>query len=286
MSSWLSRWSISAVLTLAMVASASAGDVEREQKTIPLTTEKSLQTLLDFGAGSIVLAASAPDLILDAQAVYDKNKVEFNVDYRLRRDRGILELSSEMFGKTLKGKPRNEWEIDLARSVPQDLEIDVGAADARLDLSGLQLTDLNLDIGAADAEIWWDEPNLAALKEISIDCGASSLEIRGLGNANFEYMTFDGGLGSFDIDCSGAWTRSAEADFEVGLGSLELTLPENLAVRIVVDGSFVSSVDVDRHYPEVRDNVYESEDYDHAKIRFDIKLKLGMGSADVRVARP
>jgi len=280
------KLTIATALSAAIIGNVFAGDVEREQKKIERTTEKSLQTMLDFGAGTITLAASAPELILDAQAVYDKKRVDFFVDYKVRRERGVLELSSEMFGKTLEGKIRNEWEIDLARAVPQDLEVDVGAADARLDFSDLRLTSLSMDIGAADAEIWWDKPNVEELKEISIDCGASSLKISGLGNANFEYMTFDGGLGSFEIDCSGAWTRSGQADFEVGLGSLELTIPENLAARIEVDGSFMSSVDIDRHFEEVSDNVYKTQGYDDAKVRFDVKLQLGMGSVDVRAGRP
>lgn len=263
-----------------------AGEIEREQKKIELTTEKSLQTIVDFGAGTITLAASAPDLVLDAQVVYDKKRVDFAVDYRVRRDRGVLELSSDVFGKSIEGNIRNEWDVDLAGALPQDLEMDVGAAEAHFDLSDLQLTNLDLDIGAADAEIWWDKPNRADLKQISIDCGASSLKITGLGNSNFEYLSFDGGLGNFDIDCSGAWTRSARADIEVGLGSLELTIPENLATRIEVDGSFMSSVDIDRHFEEVGDHIYESPGYDQAQVRFELRLQLGMGSVDVRAAGP
>lgn len=276
------KLTLAAAVGMTFHPGAFAGEVEREQKTIELTTEKSLQTIVDFGAGTITLAASAPELILDAEAVYDKKKVDFFVDYRLRRDRGVLEISSDVFGKSLDGTIRNEWEIDLARAVPQDLEMDVGAAEARFDLSNLQLTDLDLDIGAADAEIWWDSPNSADLNQISIDCGASSLKITGLGNSNFTYLTFDGGVGSFDIDCSGAWARSARADIELGLGSLELTVPEDLAVRIEVDGSFMSSIDVDRHFEEVRDNVYETPGYSRATTRFEVRLQVGMGSVDVR----
>jgi len=274
-----------AVFALGAWTVVRASEVEREQKKIERTTETSLRTTVDFGAGSLTLAACSPDLILDAEAVYDKKQVDFFVDYSVRGDRGVLDLSSDLFGKSIEGKVRNEWQLDLGAGVPQDLKMKVGAADARLDLSGLQLTALKLDIGAADAEIWWEQPNSAQLVDLSVDCGASSLKLSGLGYANVENFKFEGGLGSFEIDCDGPWTRSARADLEMGLGSLELAIPEDLATRIEVDGSFMSSVDIDGHFEEVEDDTYQTRGYDRATVRLDIRLKLGLGSLDVRTIR-
>jgi hypothetical protein len=284
MGRWLATCTGCFIVGLAVVAQS--GEVEREQKKIERTNETSLRTTVDFGAGSITMAACPPELIVDAQAVYDKKQVDFFVDYRVRGERGALDLSSDLYGKSMEGKVRNEWQLDLASGVPQDLNMKVGAAEAKLNLSGLQLTALKLDIGAADAEIWWDEPNQTELTDLAIDCGASSLKLSGLGYANVENLEFEGGLGSFEIDCRGPWTRSAQADFEMGLGSLELTIPEDLATRIEVEKSFMSSVDIDGHFEEVDDDVYETRGYDQAKVRLDVRLKLGLGSVDVRSARP
>jgi Cell wall-active antibiotics response LiaF, C-terminal len=166
-----------------------------------------------------------------------------------------------------------------------DLEFDIGAAEARVDLSGLSITSLDLEVGAADCQVWWDAANLSTLSELTVDCGVSSLSLEGLGYAGLEYMDFEGGLGSFKLDFSGAWTASAEAHLEVGLGSLDVTVPRDIGVRIEAEHSF-GSVDVDRWFKEVDDDVYESENYRNANIKLVLMVELGMGSLDVRAERP
>lgn len=256
---------------------------EREEKKIELTDEQSLRAKIEFAAGTIDVHAGAPDLIVDAVAIYDARAIDFYVDYDRRGRVGDLLLSSELHESRVRDKVKNEWTVGLTGEIPIDLEFDVGAAEAQIDLTGLQISELDMDVGAAKATVWCDRENAVALQDITIDCGASSLVMENLGNLNFEMLHFDGGVGSFDLDFSGEWKRSATADFEVGLGSLTIAVPDDIGVRVEASDSFLSDLSLDREFEEVDDDIYETRDYAHARVRLDIRIELGMGSADVRV---
>ncbi len=266
-------------------AAAAAGPVKTENKTVERQGETSLLALVEFGAGSLELHQGAPDLLLDATVTYDRRYVDVYLDSSRRSDRGILELASDVDVNGRVHKLTNEWDVGLNPEIPLELELEVGAAEARIDFTGLALTRLDMDIGAADAEVWWDSPNPERLEEITIDCGAASLHMEGLGFANFEYLDFDGGMGSFELDFTGPWSRSAEAHIDIGMGSLDLIIPEDIGVRIETDGSFLSSVDVDRHFREIDEDLYETDNYENAEIQLNIRVQIGMGSVDVRAVR-
>jgi len=266
-------------------AAASAGPVSTENKIVERQGETSLLALVEFGAGSLELHKGPPDMLLDATVTYDRKYVDVYLDYSRRSDRGILELVSDVDIDGRVHKLTNEWNVGLNPEIPLELELEVGAAEARIDCSDLSLTRLDMDIGAADAEVWWDRPNPERLEEITIDCGAASLHMEGLGFANFEYLDFDGGMGSFELDFTGSWRQSAEADIDIGMGSLEVIIPEDIGVRIETDGSFLPSVDVDRHIREIDDNLYETANYENAEIQLNIRVQIGMGSVDVRTVR-
>jgi hypothetical protein len=269
------------VVLVVLIGSALAEPVETEHKTVPLDDADAVLALVDFGAGSIDVHPGPSGSLLDATMTYDPEFVDVFLDYRHRGDRGILELASDFDEKRLTRKIKNEWDVGLSSEVPMELELDIGAAEARIDLSGLSITRLELDVGAADCEVWWDKANGSTMTELAIDCGASSLLIEGLGYAGLEYLDFEGGLGSFELDFSGDWLASAEGHLEVGLGQLEITVPRSIGVRIEATESF-GSVDVDRWFDEVDRDVYESENYADAKIKLLLEIELGMGSLDVR----
>lgn len=273
------------ILTVALnTASGLAGPIETRDKKIPRQDETALQASVDFGVGSIDLHRGTPELILDATLKYDRKYVDVLIDYTLHGGEGLLDVSSDLDADGNVGKVTNEWDIGLSGDIPLDLALEIGAAEARIDLTDLQVTHLDLEVGAADAEVWWDRPNRGDLTEIAIECGASSFRMTGLGNAHFEHLQFEGGVGSFELDFSGDWTRSARADLEIGLGSLDIVLPEGIGVRIESEDSFLSSVDVDRNFERVGDGVYETPGYASAAVKLDIGITLGMGSVDVRMS--
>ena len=94
-------------------------------------------------------------------------------------------------------------------------------------------------------------------------------------------MRMNVGLGSADLDLRGAVTEDVEVDIDVGLGSLDLTLPENVNIRLSVEQSFLSSVDVGGLVQERRGWI--SREWVSERPTMEIDVSVGLGSVDVRV---
>jgi len=117
---------------------------------------------------------------------YTPRWVTYDIDYRKRGGTGHLFLESNLRRNRSHDDSENEWELTLSTRYPMLLDLEVGACEAEFDLGGLPIRELSLEIGAASGRIDFSKPNPERLTEITIEVGASSLEIYNLGNANFE----------------------------------------------------------------------------------------------------
>lgn len=237
----------------------------------------------DLGAGEFSIK---PKDIAEAAVIditYNPRRIEYYVNSEVKRGKCYIDLESEHRSRTNMDSEDNIWDIVLSTRYETSIEMDIGACEAEIDLGGIPLKELTIDVGAASGLIEFSAPNPVKLEEIDIDAGASSLEIVDLGNANFEYFSFDGGAGSFDLDLRGKYDGESEVSIDIGLGSADITLPEGLPVRIETDGdNWLSSVDIhSRDIDEIDDDVYESPDFEDAKTRLVIDISVGMGSVDV-----
>jgi hypothetical protein len=275
---------VAGVAFLAFPASfAREGDTKKINKTIEFKGEKSLTVEIDFGGGIIDLGENTTGNILDVEVEYDPDTVNIDVDYRKIGDRGKLYLESEFEDGHLDfDTDYNYWHLGFTNKVPVDFEIDIGACEAEFDFTGLKISNLNLDLGASSTKITFRKPNSERISEISIDVGASELKIEGLGNANFERLSFDGGVGDFTLDFRGELKHKAYVDIEVGLGSLTILLPENIGVRIQEEGSFLSSFSIDAEkFDEVESKVYESENLGKTEGELIFDIEIGLGSVEI-----
>ncbi|MGE5692496.1 MAG: toast rack family protein [Candidatus Zixiibacteriota bacterium] len=268
-----------------LVQTASAGRTVTEEKTIPLKNEKTLETTLDFGAGELELKPmeSSSDLF-QGRFTFRPGRIEPEVHYSTSRAVGRLDLETHSIKKLFSDKDaRNEWDLRFSTEVTHAFEINIGACEAKLDFSGLPIEELSLDLGAGDCKMSFNTPNPVEMKRLEINAGASELVIIGLGNARFQRLDFDGGVGDFTLDFSGDFEGDRHAEISVGLGSIEIRFPPELGVRVHKDGAF-SSVDFDPDLDEVSDDVWESSNYSRAKNRLTIDLSIGMGSAELKRA--
>jgi len=256
-----------------------------EQKTIPLKNEKTLETSLDFGAGEVELKPLSGRVnLFEGHFTFRPGKIEPEVRYSASRTVGRLDLETHSIKKFFSDNDaRNEWDLRFSTEVTHAFDIDVGACEAKLDFSGLPIEEMLFDLGAGDCEIFFHAPNPVEMKRLEINAGASELTIIGLGNARFQNLNFDGGMGDFTLDFSGDLDGDRHADISVGLGSVEIRFPPELGVRVHKDGA-LSSVDFDPDLEEVSDGVWESSNYSRAKNRLTIELSIGMGSAELKRA--
>jgi hypothetical protein len=254
-----------------------------ETKRIEFSGEKHLTVKMDIGAGIIDLGRNNNGDILNAEVEYDPKDYKVSLDYRRSGDEGKLYLASESKHKDLDlDTEDNYWNLEFGDKIPISFEIDVGACEANFDFTGLLMDNLDMDLGASSVDVEFRKPNTERISEIRIDVGASKLTINGLGNANFNKLLFDGGVGDFTLDFTGDFNHRGEVEIDVGMGSLTIFVPKDAGVQIRSESSFLSSVSIDEdEFEEIKDDLYENDNFGKTNKELIFDIEVGLGSVKV-----
>jgi hypothetical protein len=250
-----------------------------ETKKIESSGEKEVRVKMDLGIAVIDLEKNNSGKILDAEMEYDPEQLKVTVDYHKSRGIGRLLLESDHRDHDLDlDTEDNNWMLGFGDQIPLSFDIDIGACEADFDFTGLRIDDLKMDVGASSVKMKFRKPNSQRIPEIKLDAGACKLVARGLGNANFEELNFDGGAGDFTLDFSGDFDHSAEINIDVGLGSLIILVPRDAGVRIKKESTFLASFSLDEDaFEEVEDDLYQNANFGRTskELVFDIEADLG-----------
>lgn len=276
------------VVICALAVNLNAGRLTSVTERATAVGVKIVNADIKLAVGEFSLRSAAPEqnLIMLLEGEYDDSKFVYDYDFDPSGMRGDLYFNSEMtsrFRTEARGQDNN-WEMGLSPDVEWRVDGDIGAAKATIDFGGLALSELKLDVGAADARVDFSEPNKTTLNYFKVSAGACDLKMNDLGNARFDRLEFDGGVGSFRLDFSGNLDYRADARIEVGLGSIHIIIPSDVAVRLETDNGFLSSVKFSKRIlKQVREDedVYETDNFNEAKGRLFIRLDIGLGSADI-----
>ncbi len=285
------NWFIVPVAVFLMAHSLSADPLERETKTIEADGASRLVVHAEFGAGSFFIRPKSMDAAAILVVEYSPDFVRHSVEYKKRGDTGYLDIESDHRGGNWDWNDdndlENEWRLTLSDKYPMELEIEIGACESEFDFGGIPITDFSLEIGAASGLIEFSAPNPERIVNRDIDIGAASLEIRDLGNANFERLSLSCGAAAVELSFDGNFKGESTIDLDVGIGAVELSLPRNVAVRIETDDNgWFSSVDFDDlDVHRVRRGIYETDGFKDATDRIIIRLDIGMGSVDLLAGR-
>ena len=239
-----------------------------------------VQAKIVFGGGELDIQGGS-DRLLDARFVYNMDALEPEIAYDIRDKQGRLEIRHKADLPpldVLTTELRNEWDLEFGDSVPLDMDLDVGASSGRVKLGGLPISSLSIATGAADMSIDFDDPNPERLTTFQVLSGAAKLDLRELGNANLDELTFDGGLGTYAFDFRGAWQRSANVRIQAGASHVDLRVPQDIGVRVCPG-------DLGRgRYGglQAQDGCYVNQLYGESDITLDISLDLGLGKLNVR----
>lgn len=174
---------------------------------------------------------------------------------------------------------KSDWNLQLSTRYPMTLAITAGAFAGDFDLSGLRLQHLRLKTGAAESKVHFTRPNPERLDEMNISTGASSFEMDGLLNANFDYMRFGGGAGSYRLNFSGRLRRAAEVDVRTGVCSLAIEVPGNVPARVVVKGALTSISQGSFVVAATREFVNSA--YRAGRPALEITIEMGVGSVNL-----
>ncbi|GAB5536779.1 MAG: hypothetical protein Rubg2KO_30280 [Rubricoccaceae bacterium] len=175
-----------------------------------------------------------------------------------------------------------DWRIYLSPTHPLDLDLHLGAASADLELAGIPVRRLTLRTGVAAAELSFGEPNPEPLRRMDIFAGVGEVELDELGNARFERMQFKGGVGRYTLDFSGeAFVPGAEATVEVGIATLEITLPEDVPIVLDAPSSRISAVDVPAGLVTLGGGRYATPGAEEDLDAFTLTVRTGPGRTRV-----
>lgn len=242
-----------------------------------LQGEQELVVHVRYGAGNFkIKPAGEGRSLYRMQLRYDEDRFAPVSEYR----NGRLDLGIEGTGRrmSVRGSSAGEMDISLARNVPMDLGLELGAVRADLDLGGLALRDLQFSTGASETTIDVSEPNSVRMKRAKLDVGAASFSARRLGNLNAERIEVSAGVGDVKLDFSGQWRDPAHIKVSMGLGSLELAFPRGLGVKID-RSTFLTSFDSQGLVK--RGDSYFSEGWENAAVRVTVQIDAAFGSINV-----
>ncbi|MDD4052673.1 MAG: LiaF-related protein [candidate division Zixibacteria bacterium] len=265
-----------------------AHDRQVLEKNFPADSQvKKVSLSGDISAAEVRLDGHDGGDLFAGRVRYDADRTK--VDITLDKSGSTAEL--EMTGKRLHERgdfksEDNAWSVSLSRDYTWDINIDVGATECELDLSGLSLEEFTLDAGASECEILFDRPNPREMKRFSIDAGAGSVELHGLGYARCRDFELDGGAGSVELDFNGFETGFLTAHIDVGVGEVKIKVPKGVPVHITADDGWLSSVDIDEDLGDnIGDGEWESDGYKRGTRGLDISIDVGIGQVTVNRSR-
>jgi len=236
-----------------------------------------------FGAGRVSVEPTDGRNLFDVHLRYDAERAEpiYRFDAGQRRlEVGVRHFSNVRGGRGYKG---SDLQVALARGVPMQLELDVGAAEGDINLTGLELETLTLKGGATDTRVRFDAPNPGRMTQLRVDAGAASIALSGLGHANIERIDANVGVGKLELDFGGPWRGDVELSVTSALGSVEVKVPGDVAIR-VEKTSFLHSFSAPGLSKE--NGYWVSENWATAQYKLRIRATGTLGSLEIsRIGR-
>ena len=268
--------------------------LSKYKKEISASSEQEVKVNLDAGFGNIRIERGDSKNIFQAEIDADlKNDLTEYIDYSNRDEVGYLNISTSESGskESKHGKNRslhvsgfeeNNWQMRFTDAIPISFEIELGMGKGDFDFTGLNLKDLNLSTGASSVVMRFDKPNKGEIENLNIETGLSKFKAYGLCNANFSRMKFEGGVGSYILDFSGTLDKEVDVNIQVGLGSMTISIPEDIGAKVFYEKSWVASIDLPNDFKEEEENNYFSKNYYNTSGKINLHIEAGLGSVKIK----
>lgn len=160
-----------------------------DRLAIPLEGATDAEIMVTFGAGHLAIGAAGPGMLVDG--TYDGGvRAEPGGPGRVR-------LSQPAPAGLRFDRAPYAWRAGLTAEVPLRLRIEIGAADADIDLTGLRLAELRLRTGASETRVAL--PAEAGFTRVDAEGGAAAIRLRVPDGVAARIRTSIA-LGSTDVD--------------------------------------------------------------------------------------
>ena len=209
------------------------GETRTTSKTVPLGQQKSVDVEIKMGAGELRVANGSSDL-MNADFTYNVDSWKPEVLYDAAGDQGTLTIQQPSGPHDIHGRTRYEWDIRLNNHVPMEMNVNMGAGKANLNLAGLNLSDLSLNVGAGEADIdldgaWQHDVNATVhggvgkvTLHLPSDVGVRATVHGGLGAIHAKGFSKSGD--SFTNSSYGKSKATVNIQVEGGLGEVNLMI--------------------------------------------------------------
>jgi hypothetical protein len=239
--------------------------------------ETELRVEVEYGMGTVTLLPAEAGILYRARIRYDEEGFVPRHDFRS----GILRVGVEGSSRRTsfrRGEQEGELTLRLSRDLPLQLKMEFGAVRSELDLGGLQLQELELATGASDTRIRVSEPNPGELEQATFKVGAAAFVATDLGRLNAREINVEAGVGDVRLELGGLTRSRTRVQAKMGLGSLEIRVPDTAGVRMT-RSTFLSSVNAPGL--ERTGNAYVSPNWDRAEIQVEIHVESAFGSVSI-----
>jgi hypothetical protein len=238
---------------------------------------------VQYGAGNVDVRPSDEPLLYAMHLRYDERRGVPLHRYDPEQHSALLGIESRSGGGLRVSSDEHdeagELRLALPRTVPLDLELELGGTRSALDLGGLALQSLRLECGATDATLVFGTPNRTHMRDMEIDVGAADLSASHLANANADQIRVRGGVGVVDLEFGGTWTRDLVVSTRLAIGKLILRVPSDVGVRLDVQRLAASF----EHEGLVkRADGWYSENWDQAPHKLRVHAETVFGKIEVR----
>ena len=230
---------LAVLVALASTSSAVRAQTLREySSTRQDHGESRLAATIQYTGGTLELAPAPAGILYALRLTYDADRVAPVARFDAGTPR--LTLGTEALRQSggvrvsHRGTPPAAT-IGLGTHADLDLDIELGAAEANLELGGIRVSRLSLQTGASRTVVRFSEANPIRCSEAELSAGAAELLVAGLGYSRCGEVHFTGGVGKVTLDFGGRWSGPIHLDANMAMGELVLRVPRQAGVKLELD---------------------------------------------------
>jgi N-terminal domain of toast_rack, DUF2154 len=134
-------------------ASTSGGNVNRAQETFELNGATNAVIDLTMGAGEMTVRSGDSSAIAETSFDYGVPAMRPETSYAVSGSTGTLKISQPDVRYKFGVSYPNSWDVRLAKAVPLELHVQMGAGSSRLNLSELDVRSLTMRLGAGESTV-------------------------------------------------------------------------------------------------------------------------------------
>ncbi len=233
------------LLLLVGTACAGYGNVETVAKTVDAQGARTVNASFAIGSGEIDVQGGA-DPLLQASFTTNNRRIP-KVSYQVNDGVGSIKTtqSSQSSGLNI-GPTTNHWAITLNDDIPLGLTVNSQSAKTTLVLDTLtiQTLDVSTDSGAATVGLSGVQNQLNA---VSLRSASGDLHLTMAGDyGSPASLEVNSSSGSVNAELSGKWQEQLNGKFVSDSGSITITVPKTLGVRVttMTDSGYVDARDL------------------------------------------